>query len=51
MSYWFCARPPLGRGGISRLWQALLAAWNFALVWMFCGKIGPLPEKFGVGRL
>ena len=44
-------RPPLGRAGISRLWQALLAAWNFVLDWMFAGKIGPLPEKFGFGRL
>ncbi len=37
--------PPLGRGGISRLWQALLAALNFALVWMLWGKIGPLPRS------
>jgi hypothetical protein len=43
--------PPLGRGGISRLWQARLAAWNFAFDWMFRGKIGPVPEKFGFGRL
>jgi hypothetical protein len=33
------------------LWQARLAAWNFALVRIFAGKIGPLPEKFGLGRL
>ena len=33
------------------LWQALLADTNFGLVRMFEGKIGPLPEKFGLGRL
>jgi hypothetical protein len=33
------------------LWQARLAAWNFELDWMSAGKIGPLPEKFGLGRL
>jgi len=41
---------PLGRGGTRRLWQARLAVWNFLLLWMFAGKIGPLPEKFGFGR-
>src|SRR5580693_6345219 len=41
--------PPLGRAGISRCWQDLAAAWNFALVSMLRGKIGPLPEKFGLG--
>ena len=42
---------PLGRGGARRLWQARLAAWNLALFRMFAGNIGPLPEKFGLGRL
>jgi len=43
--------PPLGRGGTSRCSQLFAAAWNFELVSMFLGKIGPLPEKFGAGRL
>ena len=41
--------PP--RGGTSRLWQALLALTNFGLVRMLAGNTGPLPEKFGLGRL
>ena len=37
--------------GASVLWQALLAAWNLALVRMFAGNTGPFPEKLGLGRL
>jgi hypothetical protein len=43
--------PPLGRRGTSRLWQALLAVWNFGFERRFAGNTGPLPEKFGFGRL
>ncbi len=39
------------RAGTSRLAHALLALMNFAFVRMFAGKIGPLPEKLGLGRL
>ena len=51
-----CADPggdppcPAGPRGTSSFAHALLAVRNFGLVWMFDGKIGPLPEKLGFGR-
>jgi hypothetical protein len=42
---------PPGPVGIRRLWQALLAVWNFGLERMFEGNTAPFPEKFGLGRL
>jgi hypothetical protein len=41
----------VGVAGTRMVRQVLEAAWNFGFVWMLVGKIGPLPEKFGFGRL
>jgi hypothetical protein len=42
---------PPGLAGTNRFWHDFAAAWNFAFVSMFPGKIGPFPEKFGAGSL
>ena len=43
-----CPGAPGGRRSAA---HARAAAWNFLLRAIAAGKIGPLPEKFGVGRL